>query len=280
MNIATTKAALRDHLEPLRQQHKSIGFVPTMGALHQGHIALIERSQEQADVTVCSIFVNPTQFNDPEDLKKYPKPVAQDIHKLEQAGCDVLFLPSVEEMYPPGEPDWHIDLGDLETRLEGAFRPGHYQGVTQIVKKLFDVVQPDMAFFGQKDYQQILVVAEMVKQFGIPVTIVTCPTVREDNGLAMSSRNARLSDEEKQHALVLSRALFELRKDFGHKPLEWLKQRAVATINHTTGVNLEYFEICDGTTLKPVKTENHERIVALTAAFVGSTRLIDNIILK
>ena len=178
LEIINTIAALKMRLEPIKLAHQKIAMVPTMGALHKGHVSLITEAKQQADLVVCSIFVNPTQFTDPKDLEKYPRPLEHDIKMLEEAGCDVVFMPSVKEMYPAPE-NWHIDLGEVEFLLEGEFRKGHYQGVTQIVKKLFDAVNPDIAFFGQKDFQQVLMIRMMVEHFNMPVKIVSCPIIRE-----------------------------------------------------------------------------------------------------
>jgi len=262
-----------------RSAGKVIGLVPTMGALHAGHLSLIRQARKASDVVVCSIFVNPTQFNDPNDLAKYPRPVEADIKQLENADCDVLFMPSVSEMYSEGE-EWHISLNGLDDILEGKIRPGHYQGVTQIVKKLFDTVTPDKAFFGQKDYQQVKVITEMVRQYNIPVELVMCPIIREDDGLAMSSRNVHLSADEHQHALVLSRALNLAAQIFPDKSVSQVKEEVSRFVSHTPGVELEYFEICDTDTLQPVTEKDNGSLVALIAARVGSIRLIDNMILS
>ena len=278
MEIFTTQKLLQQYLNGLRQNGKTIGLVPTMGALHAGHISLLQIAQQQADVTVTSIFVNPTQFTNADDLKNYPRPISSDIAKLEAAGCDMLFNPGVEEMYAANE-QWHIDLGDLEHLLEGEFRPGHYQGVTQIVYKLFTVVDPDKAFFGQKDYQQFLVISKMVQLFKLPVELVMCPILREPDGLAMSSRNIHLSDEEHQHALVLSKALTLLDENFRTENLNTLLNKCRDMITGEAGVELEYFDVADAKTLHPA-TQTTPHIVALTAAKVGKTRLIDNMILR
>ena len=277
MKIFTTRKDLKEYLTLLRNDGKSIGFVPTMGALHQGHLSLLGQAQQQTDITVCSIFVNPTQFNDPRDLEKYPRPIASDIEKLEQAGCDILFNPEVNEMYA-GNEQWHLDLGELEHLLEGEFRPGHYQGVTQVVYKLFDIVEPDVAFFGQKDYQQVLVIQKMVELLHLRVKIVMCPILREADGLAMSSRNIHLSAEERQHALVLSKTLNWLRQNFDIHNMPSLTQKCEEMVNAETGVELEYFEIANGENLHQAG-ERSTTIVALVAARVGKTRLIDNVLL-
>ncbi len=250
-----------------------------MGALHQGHLSLIEIAQAQVDIVVCSIFVNPTQFNDPKDLEKYPRPIETDIKKLEETRCDVLFIPSVEEMYSAGE-SWDLDLGYLEKVLEGKFRPGHYKGVTQIVKKLFDVVKPDVSFFGQKDFQQVKVIEAMVQTFQLPVTVVTCPILREPDGLAMSSRNVHLSVVERAQALALSKTLHQTVAAFPESSIADLKQQAENFLNNSDGVKLEYFEICNAETLRPAESKEEKSLIALLAATVGNTRLIDNIILK
>ncbi len=279
MKIFTSKAELSGYISNVKQEGKSIGFVPTMGALHQGHLSLLGIAAQQTDVVICSIFVNPTQFNDPQDLEKYPRPVEEDIRKLEESNCDVLFLPAVNEMYAQAE-NWHIELGYLEDILEGKFRPGHYQGVTQIVKKLFDVVCPDKAFFGQKDFQQVKVIEKMVRMFNMPVDIIMCPILREQDGLAMSSRNVHLSPQEKQAALALSASLFLIRDKFGSESLDHLTSEAVLFLEKQPVVELEYFEIRNADTLLEARSKSEAGIVALVAARVGKTRLIDNIILK
>jgi len=250
-----------------------------MGALHQGHLSLIDIARASCDKVVCSIFVNPTQFNDPKDLEKYPRPVEADIEKLKSGGCDVLFLPSTDEMYAANEA-WHIDLGYLENILEGEFRPGHYQGVTQIVKKLFDVVSPDKAFFGQKDYQQVMVINKMVEIFKMPVEIIMCPILREADGLAMSSRNIHLSAIEREQALALSQSLLDAKRNFTMSTLEKLEQQSAGFLENREGIKLEYFKICNANTLLPAKSKDEDGLIALVAAKVGATRLIDNIIIK
>lgn len=264
---------------PLKKAHQRIGFVPTMGALHKGHLALILKAKEICDVVVCSIFVNPTQFTDPKDLEKYPRPIQSDIQQLQNVGCDFLFMPSVLEMYPKPE-KWQIALGNAEKVLEGAFRPGHYQGVTQIVKKLFDAVTPDIAFFGQKDYQQVLMIEKLIEKFKLPVQLFRHPTIRETDGLAMSSRNVHLSADERKRALVLSKALFFVQNHFEKYSIPQLLEKAATMIRNEEGVELEYFAICNGKTLMPIAKKSAATIVALIAAKVGATRLIDNVIIK
>ncbi|QQL49352.1 pantoate--beta-alanine ligase [Mucilaginibacter ginkgonis] len=278
MEIFYTKDSLQKHLKILKQKGQTIGLVPTMGALHKGHLSLLEISKQQTDISVCTIFVNPTQFTNADDLKNYPRPIKTDIAKLKTADCDVLFMPGIEEMYAANE-QWHIELGDLEHLLEGKFRPGHYQGVTQIVYKLFTLVEPDKAFFGQKDYQQFLVINKMVEIFRLPIKLVMCPILREPDGLAMSSRNIHLSAEEHQNALILSRALWYIKDSFNGETLKDLLNKGRDMITAQNGVELEYFEVADAETLRPTN-EQTAHIVALTAAKVGSTRLIDNMILR
>lgn len=279
MKIFTSKHELSSYLGALKDQGKSIGFVPTMGALHQGHLSLIEIACRNCDVVVCSIFVNPTQFNDPEDLAQYPRPIEADTHKLQGANCDILFLPAINEMYS-GTENWHIDLGYLENILEGKFRKGHYQGVTQIVNKLFEVVKPHKAFFGQKDFQQVKVIKKLVEVYRLNVEIVMCPILREGDGLAMSSRNIHLSTKEREHSLSLSKALYRTKEDFALKSLEEIKSDAEAFLKNSEGVELEYFEISNADTLLPAVSKDEAGLVALVAAKVGRTRLIDNIIIK
>lgn len=278
MKIFKTRESLGEYLDGLRSKGKTIGFVPTMGALHQGHLSLLALAQHQTDVTVCSIFVNPTQFNDPKDLEKYPRPIESDIEKLTLADCDILFNPEVNEMYA-GNEQWHLDLGELEHLLEGKFRPGHYQGVTQVVYKLFDIVKPDLAFFGQKDYQQFMIIQRMVDLLHLPVKLVMCPILREPDGLAMSSRNIHLSSEDRQHALVLSRTLIWLKDNFNPAKIETLQQECWNKVSAEPGTKLEYFEIVDGSNLLPVN-DTTKIIVALVAAKVGNTRLIDNVVIS
>ncbi len=282
MEIIHTISALQLLLAPLQEANSKVALVPTMGALHKGHLSLIKIAQQQADLVVCSIFVNPTQFTDPKDLEKYPRPLEHDIKMLQEAGCNVVFMPTIKEMYPgfPTPENWHIDLGAAEFLLEGEFRRGHYQGVTQIVKKLFDAVNPAIAFFGQKDYQQVLMIKNMVSYFNLPVEIVSCPIIREDDGLAMSSRNIHLSTTERAKAVVLSKALKYVADHFGEMEINVLLATAKKMINDTSGVALDYFVIANGDTLLPIANKNAKNPIALVAAKVGETRLIDNMLLN
>ena len=266
-------------LQPRKLAQQKIALVPTMGALHKGHVSLIKVAQQNADVVVCSIFVNPTQFTDPKDLEKYPRPLEHDIKMLQDAGCDYVFMPSVKEMYPVQE-HWQIDLGNAEFLLEGEFRKGHYQGVTQIVKKLFDAVDPNLAFFGQKDFQQVLMIRQMVAYFNLSVQIISCPIIREDDGLAMSSRNIHLSVADRKNALVLFKALMYVKEHFEEQSVDDLQEKAIAIIRETEGVELDYFTIVNGETLLPEHHKETANLVALVAAKVGETRLIDNMILN
>ena len=281
LEIIHTIAALKAVLEPIKKGNAKVALVPTMGALHDGHLSLIATAKTYASIVVCSIFVNPTQFTEPKDLEKYPRPLAHDIKMLTDAGCDFVFMPTVKEMYPefPKPEDWHIDLGKAEFLLEGEFRKGHYQGVTQIVKKLIDAVDPAIAFFGQKDFQQVLMIKNMVQHFNMPLEIVSCPIIREDDGLAMSSRNIHLSAEDRKNALVLSKALQFVKDNFANLPLKDLLAKAKGMINEVDGVELDYFTIADGKTLLPAEDKLIENPVALVAAKVGETRLIDNMLL-
>ena len=281
MEIFKTKSALKAFLNPLKASGKKIALVPTMGALHNGHISLIDLAKENADIIICSIFVNPTQFTDPKDLEKYPRPIEHDLAMLNQAGCHGVFMPNVEEMYPQGaDENWHIDLGNAEFLLEGAFRKGHYQGVTQIVKKLFDAVEPDVAMFGQKDFQQVLMIKNMVAHFNLPIILITCPIIREEDGLAMSSRNIHLTAIDRENSLVLSKSLQFVIDNFEKLSLMELENRAKLFYQNLNGVELDYFTIANADTLEPAKLKNETNLVALVAARVGTTRLIDNMIIK
>ena len=279
MHILKTRGELADFLADQARSH-SIGLVPTMGALHQGHLSLIASSAGENELTVCSIFVNPTQFTDARDLETYPRPVESDIEQLRQTDCDALFMPAVADMYP-GQEHWNIDLGELDGLMEGKFRPGHYQGVTQVVKKLFDLVRPVRAYFGQKDYQQFLVIKRMVGIFSIPVELVCCPTLREADGLAMSSRNIHLSPGERKEASLLSKALFMIKEDAAHLDPRQARDKALALLSSSPLIKVEYLEIADAETLRPVGDwEKAASVIALVAVKLGQTRLIDNLFIK
>lgn len=260
-----------------------IGFVPTMGALHPGHISLIETSQKENEITVCSIFVNPTQFNDPKDFEKYPVTLEKDIGMLEEAGCQVLFLPPVKEIYPGGfEQHKKYELGLLETILEGSFRPGHYQGVCMVVERLLEIMQPNNLYLGQKDYQQCMVISRLVELMDKKdlIKINICPTLREDDGLAMSSRNMRLTEKERKTAVTIFNVLTTLKENLKPGPLSPLILHALNTLKDA-GFKTDYVEIADAENLTPVTHwDGKQQLVALIAAFMNEVRLIDNMILN
>ena len=278
MKIVHTIKDLQVELTALRAQGKTVGLVPTMGALHAGHASLVKRSVSENGVTVVSVFVNPTQFNDKNDLEKYPRTLDADCELLEKVGAAFVFAPSVEEIYP--EPDTRqFSYAPLDTVMEGAFRPGHFNGVCQIVSKLFMIVNPTRAYFGEKDFQQLAIIREMVKQIGFNgLEIVGCPIVREEDGLALSSRNARLSAEERKNALKISQTLFESRT-FGASHTVAETQKFVEdTIAAAPGLRLEYFELVDGSTLQKIADwEETSYAVGCITVFCGEVRLIDNI---
>ena len=281
MKIFRTKQELQHELAGIRQQNQVITLVPTMGALHEGHLSLINYAKPLTDITVCSIFVNPTQFNDPKDLEKYPRPIENDIALLESVGCDILFMPTVEEMYPENDPEWHIDLGNLDQIWEGEHRPGHFQGVTQIVFKLFDLVKPNQACFGQKDFQQVMVIQRMIDIKKLDIKLLICPIIRSEEGLALSSRNARLSEEGKENALTLITALRFIKDNLEQKSVAELLDEAKEILASNPAVELEYLSICETSTLAPVDNiETGKDYVALIAAWVEKVRLIDNILLS
>ncbi len=274
-------ADLRRHLDKKKQAGRTIGFVPTMGALHAGHTSLVRQSVAESNYTVCSIFVNPTQFNETTDLDKYPRTPEKDIALLFDAGCAVLFMPDVVEMYPHGQHSTiNVDFGYLGQTMEGAHRPGHFTGVSQVVKRLLDIVQPDQLFMGQKDFQQFAIVQHMLTELGMPVKQTMCSTVREADGLAMSSRNMRLTPEQRALAPLIYQALSQVKANMNLEWPEQLKTAALKTLS-VPGMEPEYFEIVDGRTLKPVAIfEDHDMVVACTAVRIGEVRLIDNLILK
>lgn len=278
MLIFTKIGELKGFLDRIKSEGKTIGFVPTMGALHSGHISLIEISKKGTELTVCSIFVNPTQFNDKNDLARYPRTPEKDIKMLEIAGCDVLFMPSVDEMYP--QPDLRkFDFGYLDKILDGSHRPGHFNGVAQIVSKFFDIVQPHKAFFGSKDYQQVAIVKELVKQMNSPIEIIACPISRESDGLAMSSRNTLLSSEERKAASIIPELLNKIIPMKEDKcEVHEIREYIINRLKEKDIYKLDYFVICDAKTLKEVsKFSEATQYVALIACFVGKIRLIDNI---
>ncbi len=270
-------------LQKYLSRHKecAVGFVPTMGALHEGHLSLLRQSLAENDLSICSIFVNPTQFNDAEDLEKYPRMPERDRQMLADTGCDLLFMPAVEEVYPPDQHlEVDLDLGNLDKVMEGEFRPGHFRGVATVVKRLLDIVQPDRLYMGQKDFQQWTIVREMIRQLNLPVELKRCPIVREPDGLAMSSRNQRLSPEFRQRAPAIYQALLHAREQFEFLPPESIEKFALQEIKDA-GLRPDYFEVVNGFTLLPVNDpRRHDFIVACAAAWAGEVRLIDNLILK
>jgi|SRR5271166_1160486 len=276
VNISEARAACRE----ARQNRGRLGLVPTMGALHEGHLSLVRAARAQCDAVAVSLFVNPTQFGPTEDLAKYPRPFERDCQLLEKEGIDILFAPPVEEIYPQGAVSWVVVEG-LSGKLDGRSRPGHFRGVTTMVAKLFHILEPDGAFFGQKDAAQLAVIRRMVRDLNFPVEVVACPIVREPDGLAMSSRNTYLNREERVRALVLQRALKEARQQFqaGERSAAKLIAAAKEVFAGEPQVRLDYLEIVDPDTLDPVERISQKALVAV-AGYVGSTRLIDNTILE
>lgn len=268
------------HLNEIKAKSKKIGFVPTMGALHEGHISLINASKEQGLYTVCSIFVNPTQFNDKKDLENYPRTEEKDVEMLRKNGCDVVFIPSEKEIYPK-EDRRVFDFGELDRILEGAHRPGHFAGVGKVVSILFDIVRPDISFFGSKDYQQVMVIRSLVDQLKLPVKIVACPIIREPDGLAMSSRNMRLTPEERKAAKLIPELLNEAKiMKKAKRPITEIKAFISQKLAQNPIYKLEYFEICNPETLQILSDKNEVKHgIGLIACFVGKIRLIDNLLL-
>ena len=281
MKICNTINELKSEINLHRKANKTLGFVPTMGALHFGHISLIEQARKESDIVICSIFVNPIQFNDPADLEKYPRTVSADEQKLASAGCDILFLPEVAEIYPEPVHDTY-DFGALEKVMEGPLRPGHFNGVAVVLKRLFEIAEPHKAFFGEKDYQQLAIVKCLVNKLQIPIEIIGCPIVREADGLAMSSRNVRLSADERKLAPSIYRALTNAKELLASSSnIETAKEKVHSLLQAIPEFNVEYFEIVDGETLQPIHSLSEaDRVVGCIAVWVGNVRLIDMIKLK
>lgn len=277
MKVIHTIKDLQAELSALKAQGKKVGLVPTMGALHAGHASLVKRSVKENDVTVVSVFVNPTQFNDKNDLEKYPRTLDADCRLLEDCSATFVFAPSVSEMYP--QPDTRrFSYAPLDTVMEGAFRPGHFNGVCQIVSKLFDAVKPHRAYFGEKDFQQLAIIREMVRQMQFDLQIVGCPIVREEDGLALSSRNARLSAGERENALNISRTLFKSRTFAANHSVSETQKMVEEAIAAASDLRLEYFEIVDGNTLQKIANwDETSYAVGCITVFCGDVRLIDNI---
>lgn len=282
MICITSIQGLRQQISQERRKSHSIGFVPTMGALHEGHLSLIQDAKSQNDICIASIFVNPLQFNNIEDFNKYPIQNEKDIELLEKAGCDILFIPTVAEFYP-SQPKLKIDIGLLDRILEGEHRPGHFSGVAIVVSKLFHVVMPDKAYFGQKDIQQVAVIRQLVSELNFPIEIVACPIIREESGLAMSSRNMRLSSAGKNLASNLYKCLCEIEKSIKTSP-EWsvpvVKKNGIDFLNQFEGIQVEYLEIVQADTLEAITDLKPKFAIAICiAAYVEGVRLIDNLVI-
>lgn len=283
MIICKTRDEISAAVAELRRQNKTLGFVPTMGALHNGHLSLVKKSMSENDCTAVSIFVNPTQFNNKHDLQTYPRTVDADVKLLEETGADIAFVPSVETMYPEGLDNVteSYDFGFIGQVMEGAARPGHFNGVGIVVHRLFDLVKPDRAYFGMKDFQQIAIIREMVRQCNINIEIIPCPIVREDDGLALSSRNTRLNEEQRRQAVQISQTLFKAVDLVDEKSVDEVKEFVISTINSVPLLDVEYFEIVDGYSLQTISSWNEaEWVVGCITVNVGDVRLIDNITLK
>jgi pantoate--beta-alanine ligase len=280
MLIFTKIAELQGYLSQIKAQHKTVGFVPTMGALHAGHVSLIQTSKKQCDFTICSVFVNPTQFNDKSDLERYPRMPEKDAALLESVYCNALFMPPVKEMYTGNEEKADFDFGLLDKILEGERRPGHFNGVAQVVKRFFEIVRPDKAFFGSKDYQQVMIVKALVKQMGSSIEIVSCPILREPDGLAMSSRNALLNAEERKTAGIIPVLMQKAKHIVEMKGVGAARLFVAEKVSSITDMKLDYYEVCDAGTLEVLSELKPQlKAVTLIAVFVGKIRLIDNLIL-
>jgi len=280
MKIITTKIGIIEKINSIKSNNKTIGFVPTMGALHQGHLSLIKKAVDENDVCVASIFVNPTQFNNSDDLKNYPRTLEKDCQKIENEGCQLVFAPSADEIYTKNETQkpFEFDFQGLDKVMEGVFRPNHFNGVVQIVSKLFELVKPDRAYFGEKDFQQLAIIRLMTKELAFPVEIVGCSIVREKSGLAMSSRNELLTENERVAAANIYAVLKESTLFAHETSIEELKQSVIAAINKNPELKVEYFEIIDGNTLQPIKNWHEtDYVIGCITVYCGKVRLIDNI---
>lgn len=282
MLIFNKQEELKNHLKSISSNETSTGFVPTMGALHQGHLSLIKKSLEENQITVVSIFVNPTQFNNAEDLEKYPRTLEKDTEKIKTVSNDVLiFAPSVEDIYEGNTVSASFNFDGLENQMEGEHRPGHFDGVGTIVKRLFEIVNPDNAYFGEKDFQQLQIVKKMVEKHNLPVNVIGCPIFREENGLAMSSRNERLSAQERQDAALIYKTLKTAKEKFGTDSAKDIIKYVEAVFEKNSEFQLEYFQIADEDELLPVTTKkDYKKYRAFIAVFINSIRLIDNISLN
>jgi len=273
---------LQEWIAKEKVNNSSIGFVPTMGALHEGHISLVQKSKAECDITLVSVFVNPLQFNDPEDLKKYPRPIEADIEKIYHAETDVLFIPEVQDMYPADDNlSLDFDPGYMGEVMEGKFRPGHFKGVAEVVFRLLKFIEPDRIYLGQKDFQQVAIIRKLISDLNLPVEVIVCPTLREPNGLAMSSRNLRLSEHGREEAAIIYQTLMTGQQSF-EKGLttQEIKEQAIQSFKKKN-MEPEYFEIVDGFSLQPVTNRNDaDFVVACCAVKVEGVRLIDNVIYK
>jgi pantoate--beta-alanine ligase len=279
MFISETIQETTAYINSVKEKGNSVGFIPTMGALHEGHLSLVREAKKETGFVISSIFVNPVQFNNPDDLANYPRDIKKDIQLLESAECDFLFYPSVKEMYPEPVKDI-FDFNGLDSLMEGNFRPGHFNGVATVVKRLFEIIRPNKAYFGLKDYQQLLIIHKLTKDYKLPVEIIPCPTVREKDGLAMSSRNQRLSKQERKQATLLYEVLKMVKIQSGFSTISEIKSHVDYLFHKSKDVRLEYFEIVDMYTLEPIKAwAQSKNVIACIAAWVGNVRLIDNIIL-
>ena len=282
MKRKTRVNSLRKALQLERDDGKTVGFAPTMGALHKGHISLIKESNKRSDVTVASIFINPAQFNDPGDLKRYPRALNSDLNLLSSSGTHIVFTPSVNEIYPKDDKTnlYTLSLNGLDAVMEGKYRPGHFSGMIKVVKRLLDIVEPDQLYMGQKDFQQFTIIQNMIEKLQLPVQLVVCPIIREENGLAMSSRNALLSPAARNKAGCIYQTLCEVKNALPHQKPSELSALALHML-HSAEFSPEYFEIVDGHTLQEIQHLNdHKYVVACTAVRVENVRLIDNLILK
>lgn len=278
MKVIQNQKELREQVRAYQREGRVTGLVPTMGYLHEGHISLVNASKTACDKTMVSIFVNPLQFNDPEDLRKYPRDTDRDLSILEKAGADLVFIPSAEDMYPFGEPQLKMHMPDFTSQLCGRYRPGHFDGVMFVVLKLLQLFSPDKAFFGKKDYQQLVVIRRMAYELSVPTEIIGCPLIREQDGLAMSSRNVRLSEKGRKHATMIYRALKLVKKTYSEGKTDpgELKEIAWDVIETGSLNRVEYIEFVDRTTLQPVHTVNDDTVIAV-AVYTEGVRLIDNL---
>ncbi|HRG69480.1 MAG TPA: pantoate--beta-alanine ligase [Saprospiraceae bacterium] len=281
MQLYTTVRNLQKSISQNKQNGQKIAFVPTMGALHAGHLSLVKKAKQHADLVVVSIFINPSQFNNQQDLLKYPRMLEQDAYLLEQIDCEILFVPLASEVYPAGlNPELKLELGILDQVLEGEFRPGHFKGMLEVVYRLLDIVQPDILIMGQKDFQQFTLVFNMIRQLKIPVQLIIGETLRESDGLAMSSRNMRLSAEMRKIVPIIYQVLLELKNQLYISEIDDLLSRELEKLN-ASGLITDYLRIVDGISLEPVlNPKNHDCIVACVACWAGDVRLIDNLVLK